>query len=407
MQLGRFRRTTAVALTAVVSLLLSGVPFSSAATVDELRNEFDQTHDRLHRAEGELQETRERKGSVAEQVRSADATLGQLSAELRSLEDQLADARAVAAAAAERTEQARQRLAVLDIELRDAEAYLAEREKLLTDRAVAAFMFGSVNYAEVVVESRSVTEFVNTTYYLRRILAEDKQVVDDVEDLTAQLAIARAEADRLREEVEAEQRAADEALASIATLTEEQERVTALAEQERARRGELLQELEVVEAATEAQIAELEAESAALEEKLRNARWKAGAPGAGSWVWPTSGVVTSGYGYRTHPIYGSSRMHTGVDVSGGWGQEIVAANTGLVIAAYCSGGGYGCRIVIDHGGGMATLYAHQSSFAVAEGTVVNAGQVIGYVGSTGASTGPHLHFEIRRNGAPENPMQHY
>lgn len=407
LQVVRFRRTAAVALAAVLSLLATGVPFSDAATVDELRDGLDDTRDLLDEKSQRLEETRERKGTVAEQVRAADSALAQLSAELQSLEGQLVEARAVAEGAAERTEQARQRLAVLDVELEEAEGYLAEREKVLADRAVATFKHGNVNYAEVVTESRSVAEFVNTTYYLRRILDDDRRIVEDVEDLTAQLAVARAEADSLREQVEADQRAADEALATIAALTEEQERVTALAEQERSTRASLLQELEVVEAATEAQIAELEAESAALEEKLRHAMWRAGKPGDGTWVWPSNGRITSPYGNRTHPIYGTQRMHTGVDIGGGWGQEIVAANTGKVIAAYCSAGGYGCRIVIDHGGGMATLYAHQSSFAVAEGTVVNAGQVIGYVGSTGASTGPHLHFEIRRHGVPEDPMAHY
>ena len=403
----RSRRTAAVAFAAALSMLVSGVPLSSAATVSELQDSLESTQDQLDQAEEDLDRTRERKGTVAEQVRAADAALSQLEAELQSLEAQLVQARAQAEESAARTEDARQRLVVLDDELREAEAYLAERERVLADRAVAAFMFGSVNYAEVVVESSSVTEFVNTTYYLRRIFEQDKNVVDDVADLTAQLAIARAEADALRETVEAEQRAADEALTVAAAIAEEQERVTALAAQERARRAELLAELEVVEAATEAQIEELAAESEALEEELRNARWQAGAPGAGSWVWPTSGQITSPYGYRTHPIYGTQRMHTGVDISGGMGQAIVAANTGLVLSAFCTAGGYGCRIVIDHGGGIATLYAHQSSFAVAEGTVVNAGQVIGYVGSTGASTGPHLHFEVRRNGAPEDPMQHY
>lgn len=407
MQTGRFRRSIAVSMAALLSMLVSGVPMSSASSIDELRNDLSETQDRLDEAEDDLARTREEKGTVAEQVRAADAAIAQLSAELRALESDLVDARAVAEGAARRTEEARQRLMVLDAELAEAEAYLAERERLLEDRAVAAFMFGSVNYAEVVVESRSVTEFVNTTYYLRRILDEDKRVVEDVEDLTAQLAIARAEADGLREQMEADQRAADEALATVTTLTEEQARVTALAEQERSRRQELLRDLEVLEAATEAQIAELEAESAALEEELRNARWRAGAPGSGTWVWPTTGPITSPYGYRTHPIYGTRRLHTGVDVGAGWGTPIVAANTGLVIAAYCSAGGYGCRIVIDHGGGMASLYAHQSSFAVAEGTVVTAGQTIGYVGSTGASTGPHLHFEIRREGVPEDPMGHY
>ena len=229
MHIPRSRRTTAVLLAAVLSLLVAGVPLGSAATIDELRDDLDSTRDQLDAAEDELARTREEKGSVADQVRAADAAIAQLSSELAALEGQLAEARGTAEEAAARTEQARQQLLVLDGELKDAEAYLDERERLLEDRAVAAFMFGSVNYAEVVVESRSVTEFVNTTYYLRRILDEDKRVVEDVEDLTAQLATARAEADRLREQMEADQRAADEALSIITTLTEEQARDTAMA----------------------------------------------------------------------------------------------------------------------------------------------------------------------------------
>jgi len=85
----------------------------------------------------------------------------------------------------------------------------------------------------------------------------------------------------------------------------------------------------------------------------------------------------------------------------------VAANDGYVLSAYCSPGGYGCRVVIDHGGRIATLYAHLSSFAISEGQDVAAGEVIAYTGSTGASTGPHLHFEVRVNGTPVDPMGYY
>ncbi len=124
-------------------------------------------------------------------------------------------------------------------------------------------------------------------------------------------------------------------------------------------------------------------------------------------MWPTDGTVGSPFGLRVHPIYGGRRLHAGVDVAGPTGQPIVAANAGMVVTASCSPGGYGCRTVIDHGGGLATLYAHQSSFEVGEGQLVSAGEVIGRIGSTGASTGPHLHFEVRRDGVPEDPMPFY
>ena len=119
-------------------------------------------------------------------------------------------------------------------------------------------------------------------------------------------------------------------------------------------------------------------------------------------IWPANGGVTSGYGYRVHPISGVTKLHTGIDIGAGMGTPIYAASGGTVVSAGVHGG-YGNCIVIDHGGGIATLYGHMSGFAVSGGSV-SQGQVIGYVGSTGYSTGPHLHFEVRINGTPVNPM---
>ena len=113
--------------------------------------------------------------------------------------------------------------------------------------------------------------------------------------------------------------------------------------------------------------------------------------------------ITSSYGYRVHPIYGDGRMHTGVDFGADTGDPIYAAGDGVVASAG-SLGGYGNATVIEHGGGLATLYGHQSSFLVSEGDTVTAGEVIGRVGCTGSCTGPHLHFEVRLNGDPVDPM---
>ncbi|HVM18916.1 MAG TPA: M23 family metallopeptidase, partial [Egibacteraceae bacterium] len=122
--------------------------------------------------------------------------------------------------------------------------------------------------------------------------------------------------------------------------------------------------------------------------------------------WPANGPKTSDYGWRTHPIFGTRRFHAGIDIGSGYGAPIVAALGGTVIEAG-SRGGYGNTIIVDHGGGLTTLYAHQSSFAVATGQQVSRGDTIGYVGSTGYSTGPHLHFEVRVNGATRNPMDYF
>lgn len=126
----------------------------------------------------------------------------------------------------------------------------------------------------------------------------------------------------------------------------------------------------------------------------------------GRFLWPTtSNLITSYFGYRVHPIYGTTRFHSGIDIGAPYGAPIYAAENGQVIFASWYGG-YGYCIIIDHGDGVSTLYAHCSSIIVKAGQYVSKGQVIGYVGSTGNSTGPHLHFEVRINGNPVNPFNY-
>ena len=128
-------------------------------------------------------------------------------------------------------------------------------------------------------------------------------------------------------------------------------------------------------------------------------------PAPGSMAWPMFTAVTSPFGMRTHPVDGTERMHEGIDFEGSMGQAIMAAAPGEVFhVGWISG--YGHTTMIDHGGGIETLYAHQSEFAVAEGDFVAAGDVVGFVGTSGNSTGPHLHFEVLVNGAPIDPMQY-
>ena len=124
--------------------------------------------------------------------------------------------------------------------------------------------------------------------------------------------------------------------------------------------------------------------------------------GSGRFIYPVNGRISSNYGYRVHPISGARRLHAGMDIAAGTGTPIGAAGNGTVIFAGWRGG-YGNCIMIDHGGGIVTLYGHQSSLATSVGQSVSTGQTIGYVGSTGYSTGPHLHWEVRVNGSPVDP----
>jgi murein DD-endopeptidase MepM/ murein hydrolase activator NlpD len=129
-------------------------------------------------------------------------------------------------------------------------------------------------------------------------------------------------------------------------------------------------------------------------------------PGPSGLLWPTSGPVTSPFGYRIDPVTHERALHAGVDIGAPEGQPIMAAQSGVVAFAGQEQG-YGNYTCIDHGGGFATCYAHQSAILVTVGEAVTRGQRIGLVGDTGYATGPHLHFETRVNGVPVNPMQYF
>jgi murein DD-endopeptidase MepM/ murein hydrolase activator NlpD len=152
------------------------------------------------------------------------------------------------------------------------------------------------------------------------------------------------------------------------------------------------------------EVRSLEREEASIKSRIRTAAKQAGTR-PGRLIRPVPGAISSGFGERIHPILGTSRMHNGVDMNAAQGDPIKASAAGRVILAGVKGG-FGNTVMIDHGGGMVTLYAHQSKLGVSVGQNVKAGQTIGYIGSTGLSTGPHLHFEVRINGTPKNPAKY-
>lgn len=125
--------------------------------------------------------------------------------------------------------------------------------------------------------------------------------------------------------------------------------------------------------------------------------------GSGVLSWPANGVITSSYGYRIHPIWGTTIYHSGIDIGVDYGTPVHAADGGTVVYADWISG-YGNAVIIDHGNGLSTLYGHNESLNVSEGQTIGKGDVIAFAGSTGNSTGPHVHFEVRANGDPVDPM---
>jgi len=188
-----------------------------------------------------------------------------------------------------------------------------------------------------------------------------------------------------------------------ALATQRQNAVNHL-ESARGAKQKIVQKAETDKVAWSKQEDQLQSDSDQITALLKKIAGSGTAPhGNGVLGWPVNGNVTSGFGYRMHPIFHVMKMHTGVDISAGMGTPIKAAAAGTVIFGGWRGG-YGQAVIISHGNGLATLYAHQSKLLVSVGDKVKRGEVIGKVGSTGYSTGPHLHFEVRVGGNPVDPM---
>ncbi len=287
----------------------------------------------------------------------------------------------------------------------DAIAYT--RQQLVTTRASTVeltkemYMNAGASIPDVVFTAEAISDVVLTLTYLDLIASRDEASIARLEALESQEVRQQALIEEQEIEVELQVAELQTAQAELDVLVAELEAQHTQIEAVIAEQSSLLAGLEAEEQFFREELDGLEAEQAEIEQLIAE-RQSEGGSAPGILVRPVPGPITSGFGYRLHPILGYQRLHTGVDMRASYGTPIVSGADGVVIYSGARGG-YGNTVMVDHGGGMVTLYAHQSSIAVANGQSVAAGQLVGYVGSTGLSTGPHLHFEVRINGAPVDP----
>lgn len=341
--------------------------------------------------------------------------LDEVAATRRSIDAQVADIEAELATVEAEIEAASERLGALGADLQRAEVKLSATEtdlngarSELTDRAVRAYIRQPVaQLASVLLERQSFRELAATRDFLHAMVEAQARSIDRYQALRRELSgerrdltTVRDEAARHREEVAFYRQQLVEVRARRLAL-----RTSAVAEE--ARQKTLLADVRSRVREFEAEIAALKKESDAIGVLLR-ARQKAqkkSPSGTGALSAPVGGVITSGFGPRRHPIFGTMRMHNGIDFSAPSGTPVRAAADGVVVVAG-ERGGYGTTVLVDHGNTLGTLYAHLSRAAVAEGASVTRGTVIAYAGSSGYSTGPHLHFEVRANGQPVDPRRY-
>ena len=284
-------------------------------------------------------------------------------------------------------------IGALASELHQTENDLIKREKGLKERVREVFKSSGLNYLELLVASRSMSDFVNRVYFFRKIINYDAGLVEGVRADLQKVKQKRSILQYKTREIRSLAKVIAEKKKDIATKADEKNKIYKSLKQRRMEH--------------EARIAELEKSSKELEVLiLKKVAGRRGGKvlGSGEMAWPLRGRITSRFGYRRHPFWGGRHFHTGLDVANKHGTPVKAADSGEVIF---SGwwDGYGKAIVVDHGRRTTTVYAHLSRIYKQVGAVVAKGQVLGLVGSTGYSTGPHLHFEVRKNGKPVNPIK--
>jgi murein DD-endopeptidase MepM/ murein hydrolase activator NlpD len=358
----------------------------------------------------EVEEVSADEAELLDQLDGSRERLGGLNAQVAAIDRQMAPVQAALDVAQARLDDLQVRELAVEARLADARSRLADARDQLSQRAIAAYTgeSGAARYADLLLHVRTVRELLATSAYVRAVLDDQRAAIRRYERLKSEVSDLRDSLDTEREKARAQRDVVAAQQRELADRRRASDAVRSQAAAEVNQQNAVLDKLRARKAEFQAQIVALQRQSESLAALLRARQSSQGLVPSGHGVLavPIPGApITSGFGSRVHPVYGDVRQHTGVDFGASSGTPIHAAADGVVVSAGPLGG-YGNATVIDHGNGLATLYAHQSGLAVAPGQRVARGQVIGYVGCSGLCTGPHLHFEVRVRGTPVDPMQY-
>lgn len=388
--------------TRLVAALLSGVvlcgtPAYIMAEDEDLTNQLDSIQQQVNQQNAAKADAETVIGSVSEQLRQIEEQLRQATAELGTIKEQRV--------AVEND------ITLNERQLAEAQKRLEGRESVFYNRVRDIYINGRLSYLDVVIGSKDFSDFANRLEVLKRIIDSDITLINEIKKERADIEAHKQKLEADRAKLVELEKAALAKQAEIEQKKAERNVVLQKAQNDRATAMQAIEELNASSAQVSAMLKERQAARAAAAAAAAAAAQSSGGQGASdNWVqgtgqlgWPVSGEITSPYGYRVHPIWGTTIYHSGIDIGVDEGTPVHAADGGVVVWSGWMGG-YGYAVVIDHGNGLSTLYGHNSELAVDEGQSVAKGQVISYAGSTGNSTGPHVHFEVRVNGDPVDPM---
>lgn len=334
---------------------------------NELNNQITEANEQVENIQIELTDTLKQIDNLDQKIETYQGQVDELNEKLETLQNQIKTA---------------------EEKLTNLENNYKIQRKTFQNRIVAQYEAGDVQYLDVLLSSNTLSEFISNYYLIGEIAKYDRNLLDNI--------------DRQKNEIEKIKTTLTEREKNLKTVKENKEKTATALENAKVIKNSYAKQLTDSEKETQAKIAEYKRELDNLEAQIVTiTSIKVGEDYVGGeFAWPAPGysTITSKYGMRVHPILKTHRVHSGTDIAMPMGAYIIAANDGVVTKAGYSSTGYGNMVLIDHGGGVSTLYGHGSEILVQTGQTVKRGDIIMKAGSTGWSTGPHLHFEVRING---------
>ena len=383
-----------MAVLMVVSLVVSIIPISAYAVTED-----------------EISAIQKQKSEISGRVKDCKERLDTLKQQQASVLEQKAALMEQNKLTQEQIDLAQEQIDLYN-DMIDEKAQEVEEAKTREDRHLQKYRTrvrameenGNASYVEYLLNASTLAEFLTAVDDIGEIMQSDRALEDAYIEARENTEAVVAEYEEYKADIVEKQ---DELRTEQAELQSELDEATALITDITANLSDnaaVLEQFEAAEREAETNVANM---VLALEKK-RQAEAAAAVVGTGAFIWPVPSCtyLTSRFGLRVHPIYGTTKSHTGVDIGAESGATIVAADGGTVVLAGVNSG-YGNCVMIDHGNGYKTLYGHMSSIAVTNGQTVSQGDTVGYVGSTGVSTGPHCHYEVWKDGARIDPEQFY
>ena len=350
--------------------------FSFANNATQYSNQLKQNQSKQKNITTELKKTVKKEGEVVTKIQSLEEEINKSEAELESLYGKISTTEG--------------EINTTVNKLTSAEEKIDDKQDVMGSRLNVMYKNGTIGYAEVLLSSKSITELLTNLDMVKKIVNHDVELLKDMKE-------QRDIIEEQKISLENQKRQ----LVNLKSSVEQKKKtlVVSRGEQERLR-ADLAQD----KVALEKMLDQTKKEADEISNKIRSLQSN-GAYVGGQLQWPVPGysTVSSPFGNRIHPILKTKKFHSGIDIPAPSGRDVVAAGDGKVVSS-SNLGSYGKAVIIDHGGGIMTLYAHNSKLLVQNGQTVTKGQKIALIGSTGLSTGPHLHFEVRKDGQYTNPI---